>query len=616
MIDERQKKEKILYFIFPAVLALYPLRHVWLGVELTDGLYSAGNYRFLDKIDSMWLFATYLANITGEFFTGLPGGHTLMGLRFYTALVVSVMAVAFYLFFTKVIRMDRVQAFLGELPALSLCWCPTTILYHYMTYFFFNMGIVVLYLGLVREKRRRLFWAGVLLGMNVLVRFPNLTEAALICSVWYYGFLQRKRVKDVLQETGICLLGYLAGMGLILMSVAVNYGLDEYMAGIVRLMQMPSEASDYSALSMILTVVFDYKFSAKWLLQMVLLAAAGCLASAVFYGAAGRLHGADRMGGGGSTAKYAAWIPKALFAAAVLALFRRWHSLGVFNVKYYTYESMFQWVAIFLILVIFTGIYVLLSGKYTRNEKLLASMVLILIGVTPLGSNNHLYPNMNNMFLVFPFGILFFLRFLRNIWGRRTLFIGKGGHRISLFPVKAVFAAFLAVALIQSLLFGAVFTFRDGMSGQKRDTKIEKNVILRGMVTNAALAEAIDDLTEYVEEEGLSDRSVILYGRIPGVSYILDMPPAISTTWPDLRSYNYSVMEEDLRKLREHQPEGGRPLIILAAEGPERWIRGESMSEEEIAYYMLNEKWEMLYAYMVGQGYERVYGNEEFVVYR
>lgn len=619
MSDRRQKIKKILYFIFPAVLALYPLRHIWLGVELTDGAYSAGNYRFQEEIDPMWLFATYLANITGKFFTGLPGGHTLMGLRSYTALVVSAMAVVLYLFFTKVIRMGRIPAFLGELLAVSLCWCPTTILYHYMTYFFFNIGIVVLYLGLVKEKRLLLFLAGVLLGMNVLVRFPNLTEAALICSLWYYGFLQRKRVKDVLQETGVCLLGYLAGVGAVLLSIAVNYGLDEYIAGIVRLMRMPSEASDYSAVSMVLTVLFDYKFSAKWLSQMLLLAAAGCLLSAVFYSVIKRSHLEDRGSGdraGGPAGKYAGLIGKALFLGAVLALFRRWHSLGVFNVKYYTYESMFQWVAIFLILVIFTGIRVLFSGKYTRNEKLLASMVLILIGVTPLGSNNHLYPNMNNMFLVFPFGILFFLRFLRYIWKESALFIGKARYRIPLFPVKAVFAAFLSVTLIQVLLFGAVFTFRDGMSGQKRDTKIEKNVILKGMVTNAALAEAIEGLTGFVEKEELSDRSVILYGGIPAVSYILDMPPALSTSWPDLRSYNYAVMEEDLEKLRGHPQEGGRPLVILAAAGPERWIRGEAMSEEDIAYYMLNEKWEMLYNYMVDQGYERVYGNEEFVVYQ
>ena len=620
MENRKLRWKKILYIIFLVILVLYPLRSIWLGVEVTDGAYSAGNYRFLEKVNPMWLFSTYLANIVGQFFTGLPGGHTLMGLRFYTALVVSATAAASFLFLTKVIRMNSAWAFFGELLAVSLCWCPTTILYNYMTYFFFNAGLMILYLGLVREKRLLLFAAGILLGMNVLVRFPNLTEAALICGLWYYGFLQRKRVKDVLQETGICLLGYLTGMGIVLADIAVNYGLDEYIAGIIRLMQMPSEASDYSALSMVLTVLFDYKFSAKWLIHMLLLVAAGCLVSVFFY-RMGKRGGSDRSGApggeqiGGGPGKYLGCAGRLLFLGGVLVLFRWWYAIGVFNVKYYTYESMFQWVAVFLILIIFTGIYVLFSKKSTRNEKLSASLVLILVAVTPLGSNNHLYPNMNNMFLVFPFGTVHFLRFLKRIKEEGGLSVGRAGWKVSLFPVRAMLGAFLAATAMQCLLFGAVFTFRDGMHGEKRDTKIEKNAILKGIVTNAPLAEAIEGLTEYVEREELSDRSVILYGQIPAVSYLLDMPSAISTSWPDLASYPYEVMAEDMEKLRTETPETERPLIILG-EGPERWVRGETFTEEEKAAYMLNGKWEMIYDYMVEQGYEKVYENGIFYVYR
>lgn len=615
MSDRRQRTEKILYFVFLAVLAVYPLRNIWLGLEMMDGGYSAGNYIFMERVNPMWLFSTYLANVAGKFFTGLPGGKTLIGLRFYGALAVGMMAVSAYLFFTKTVRMRSFPVLIGELLALSLCWCPTTVLYHYMSYFFFNAGIMVLYLGLVKERRFLLFLAGVLLGMNVMVRFPNLAEAALICSLWYYGFLQRKRVKDVLQETGICLLGYLAGIGIILASIAVKYGLQEYIAGIEKLMQMPSEATDYSAVSMVLTVLFDYKFSAKWLFHMLLLAAAGCLASGIIYAATDRFRPADRREetqGGGFAGRYAGIFGRLLFLGCILALFRWWHAIGVFNVKYYTYESMFQWVTVFLILTIFTGIYVLFSKKCTRNEKLLASMVLILIGVTPLGSNNHLYPNINNMFLVFPFSILFFRRFLKNVRENKEMRVGKAGHRVSLFPAGAMLGAFLAATAMQCLLFGAVFTFKDGMYGEKRDTRIENNAVLKGIVTNAPLAKAVEGLTEYVETEKLSDKSVILYGWIPAVSYFLDMPVAISTSWPDLASYNYAVMAEDMERLRES---GERPLIILGT-GPEQWIRGEALTQEEIERYSLNGKWEMLYGYMVEQGYEKVYGNDMFTVYR
>lgn len=623
MTAKKQNRYKFLNILFLAVLALYPMRNIWLGVEVTDGAYSAGNYRFLESINPMWRFATYLANVTGHFLTELPGGRTMLGLRAYTALSVSAMAVILYLFFTKVIRLNKALVFFGELLAISLCWAPTTILYHYMSYLLFDAGTVVLYLGLVKEKRWFLFGAGILLGMNVFVRFPNLTEAALILAVWYYGFLQRKRIRDVLQETGICLAGYLAGAGIILTVIASKYGMPEYMEGIIRLMQMPADASEYSAAAMVLAVILDYKFSARWLIHMVLLATAGCAVSAVicFVGSLAGKGGKLAAGSGeivesSFAGKCVGFIGKALFFGGILILFRWWYAIGVFNVKYYTYESMFQWAAVFLILTILAGVYVLFSKKCTRNEKLLAAIVLIVTGITPLGSNNHLYPNVNNMFLIFPFGLSFLVRFLRNLWESGELSIGKAGHRVSLFPVRMMLTAFLGAMSMQCLLFGAVFTFRDGMSGQRRNTKIEDNAVLRGLVTNAPLAEAIESLTEYVETEGLSDRSVILYGHIPGVSYMLDLPPAISTSWPDLASYNYEVMAEDMEKLRRDPPESGRPLIILGEKGLDRWIRGETLTQEDSAYNMVNEKWKLIYDYMVEQGYEKTYENEMFTVYR
>ena len=150
---------------------------------------------------------------------------------------------------------------------------------------------------------------------------------------------------------------------------------------------------------------------------------------------------------------------------------------------------------------------------------------------------------------------------------------------------------------------------------EKRNTKIEKNVILKGMVTNAPMAQAVEGLTAFVEKEGLSDKSVILYGMIPGVSYILDMQPAISTSWPDLASYHYGVLAEDMEDLWGDLPESDRPLIILG-NNPERWIRGEQFTEKELEQCMLNEKWELLYYYMVEQGYEKVYEDGVFYVYR
>ena len=598
-------KKRWINSILLLILALYPLRHIWLGVELTDSAYSAGNYRYLDRMNPMWLFSTYLANKTGACMTGMPFGNRLMGLNFYTALVLSLLAVLLYLFLVRKVRLQPYLAFFAELLALSLCWCPTTILYNSLTYLFFNLATVLLYLGLTREKRVLMLLAGVLLGLNLFVRFPNLAEGLLIVTVWYYGFLMKKRFRDVLKDTGMCLAGFAGGVLLVLLQIAGEYGLPAYAEGIRRLLNMPSNASDYSLYSMILTVLLDYKASARWLLCMAALTLVGL---GIFAVGRGR----------------AQLLKKILFTVLVGALFFWWYRLGVFNLRYYTYESMFQWVAVFLLITMVFALYDLISGKISRNQKLTALMTLVILAVTPLGSNNHLYPNINNMFLVFPFtfsGIhqLFRGRYFNGdpVAGRFSGATWKLKKReFATFPAAAMLLLFVAALSVQSLGFGAVFTFRDGMSGQKRDTKIENNDILKGMVTNRELADQITGLSDYAQQQALSGHKVILYGQIPAVSYFLQMEPAISTSWPDLRSYDISVMQADLQQLTE------TPVIILSAK-TDAFLTDDAQGEQvlgvtqqELAAYRADPKLKLLSDYMAQNHYQETYTNTAFAVYQ
>ena len=60
----------------------------------------------------------------------------------------------------------------------------------------------------------------------------------------------------------------------------------------------------------------------------------------------------------------------------------------------------------------------------------------------------------------------------------------------------------------------------------------------------ASRKETFCDLTAYAVKEGLAGEKAILYGEIPGISYFLDMPAAISTSWPDLVSKNKTAQKK------------------------------------------------------------------------
>lgn len=282
------------------ILVLYPLRHINWGLDLWDTGYNYANFRYfsMDHMDPMWFFSTYLANGAGSLLMKLPGAGGLVGMNLYTGLSVSLLALTGYFFCTRRLGMPGAIVFLGELTAVSLCWCPTALLYNYLTYILFLAAYVLLYRGLVEEKRACLTGAGLLLGTNVLVRFSNLPEAGMILAVWVYDFLLWHREKKAAQKSGgarkgllpmlaghtlWCLGGYLAALALLLGFIHIRYGLGEYAEGIRRLFAMTERATDYKPAAMIMGIIGAYVENLYWLVRMAVLLSGGaalCAAAA------------------------------------------------------------------------------------------------------------------------------------------------------------------------------------------------------------------------------------------------------------------------------------------------------------------------------------------------
>ena len=156
-----QSHRRFWEFVFVAVLVLYPLRHIAWGLDLWDTGYGYANFEYMGTrhMDPMWLFSTYLTTVIGHCLSLLPGAKTLIGMNFYTGLSISLLAVLGYYFCTKVLKIPAGLAFLGEFTAVSFCWCPTGSFYNYVTYIFFLISVICLYLGLSRGKGGLLFAA-------------------------------------------------------------------------------------------------------------------------------------------------------------------------------------------------------------------------------------------------------------------------------------------------------------------------------------------------------------------------------------------------------------------------------------------------------------------------
>lgn len=630
------------------IMAFYPLRHIGMGLDLWDTGYNYANFQYMgtEHMDPMWLFSTYLANVAGNMLTKLPNGGTLMGMNLYTGLFVSILALTGYFFCTRKLKMPKALVFAGEMLAVSLCWCPTALLYNYLTYVLFLAASILLFIGLTEEKKAYLAGAGVLLGTNVLVRFSNVPEAGMILAVWAYDFLFWRREKKngrpaefwarTARHTLWCLAGYLAAVVVLLNYIHVCYGFDAYIGGIRRLFAMTDKASDYKPTAMIMGIVGTYVENLYWVVRIGIIILGGMALFAAARWAEGlcRRRRAEALEAVIHMGVRGIWC---LVSGAVLVwLYKRKFCSFLF----YSYDSMLRPGILFLMLTMLIAMIRIFwpekaaeSDKTTSSdkrkafragkgsmavslpeEKLISGMLILIILLTSLGSNNGVYPSLNNLFLAAPYTLWQSWRFIR--------FAGDG-KRISCFPAKGILAAFLAMCLFQFGGFGAKFVFAEATGIREADACVENNPVLRNIRMSAEKARWMEELSAFAEENRLQGREVILYGNIPSLSYYLQMPSAFNP-WSDLDSYSLEAMESDLAQLFGRTELKGveKPIVIVEntyafyEEEKKVVAQAEGALETEGGKAEKDPKWKLLAEFMEETGYENVFKNEKFAVYQ
>ena len=232
---------------------------------------------------------------------------------------------------------------------------------------------------------------------------------------------------------------------------------------------------------------------------------------------------------------------------------------GMFNFRYYQKESALQLGAIFLLISIGVELWMLFTKQINNDWKLIGAISLVIILITPLGSNNYIWPVLNNLFLIAPVTIWMIYRFTR--WGREYLDYSR---KVPLFAIKAMLFSVLLMFAIQAIGVGVKYVFVDGEDGQEVSYEVSNSQVLKGMKTTEAKAAALSELCEYINEnDELDGHSVILYGNLPGLSYVLDRPSALNTTWSDLASNPVEDMKESIAKVDANNP-NGRPVVILS----------------------------------------------------
>ena len=582
--------------IYPIILLILPLINYDQGVDISDSTYSLGNYMFADRLEGMWVISTFLSNKIGSFILKLPGAHQLRFANIYTGLVLS--AIVLIVYFALKDDLGAKSVFIAEFAAVCFCWIPTGILYNYLSYLFMVAGALLLYKGIVKENTKLFFLAGLILGANVFVRIPNITQMALIVVLWVWGIIYKKRI---VKKTLVCIAGYALGLVICIAMIIATFGLGGLSDMISGLAGITSTDESYTPLAMITGTLKDYIRSFKWFLVILIVLAIGVLIFILMDKVLLSRYSDDKN----PTYKTVMFVSAGCFFLTVIAVMLRFFwGRGMFSFRYYEdYTSMYEWGMMALISSLIADVYAIIRSVKNRDDNtdektlLLAVISLVIIIIAPLGSNNHTYQNLNNLFLVLPITVKVCFD---GIYRFNTIRRNKDikGTDIGL-PFSIMAYVLIVVILIQSYGFHLNFVFRDGMRGEKRDFLIEGIESLEGMYTNKENADEVKELCRIIEE--CEPDELILYGNCPGLTYITGVPSAMSSSWSDLDSNPVSMIENDLENIKEKLVGDYRVVAIIRNEEP--------ISESYI------KKRDAIKSFIDEQGFTLIMDDGEFMVY-
>lgn len=566
--------------ILASLLFLFPFIHIGVGIDVTDSAYNLLNFMSFPHMNRTWAISTFLANVIGHVFTKLPFGHTMLAMEIYCMILCNAFVVLFFVFLKK--QYPKFAVFTGLFLAQGFAWCPRVILYHYLSYYLFATGAALLLTAIKTGKKYLYAVAGGVLALNVFVRFPNVVECTLIVVLFLYGILEKK---NIIKEFLLCIGGYLAVFLLGIAVVSLLFGISAFPDMIHSLFGMTSEATSYAPKAMLKTIFGDYLRYVKPLLPMLGLAVLG--APALAFAKKNKIR-----------------IPILLLMGLLFGVVMRvLYYFGFFNFNFIDYRSIYMWGTFVLMIAIFYSVYNLFSKTVPIDRKLFGAAVLVIIFITPIGSNNGLYTALNNLYFVAPFVIGELVsgidkEKIAEIKEEKTTRLWWG-----VFSFRAVGMMIAVMAFVSGICFGTDFVFRDESFIRGKFTIVRDNPVLAGCRTGVSNAADLQEVNDYLNQNGLKHKGAVAYGFIPGFLYYFEEECVLTHSWPGLDSF---PMEELKRDLNAVGTSGELPVFFYAGTFPDLTVC--NMEELE------NEKQKVFAGFLREHGYREVLRNGRYVI--
>ncbi|WP_163709809.1 hypothetical protein [Mangrovibacterium lignilyticum] len=494
------------------------------GLDLADtGFHlSAFHFIFNDPYSVQYSMMFWLSDVCGALWMKLFPAGGLYWMRIGWVFVSSSTFLVFYHLLRLVADRKPALISLSITTVFILRGGPECLNYDLFTALGYSLSLLFMVRGLLTPKAYLLYLSGLLLGISFFFKLSNISSLGFLLLIPFFGIISHTERATILKNIGITIAGIITGATLILLLIKELGHWQLFWENIRFIVYMGADQQASHGLKpMLLSYLYGYA-NAFVMLTVFLIAV-------VILNKFHQRH--PRLLQGPNSNRLL------VIMASILLLFLIFLPDPVWSKIRY----------LFIGLMLYYGIYEMLNLNTNKTIRLLAFAGLLLLVITPLGSDSGLGKSIWGMWLLGP-----------------LLLIGTPSfNKLKIQPptkelVDVLRKAVAILLLVSGIVYAWQHTYFDTGSRFQKTYSI-RHPKLKLIYTSPARANAMNELIK----DGLpklKDQSYLLsFIEIPLFNYLTDKQPFISTSWPKLY-YKPQTFRDKLAEALIHRKQ--LPAII------------------------------------------------------
>lgn len=502
------------------------------GFDLTDEGHLMSAYQFFGsdplaaKCGSGYPLTCYIGWMLNNIY---PDGGVLM-MRMWGILMVSLTEIISYKYLSR--HFPAKVVLVGLLiQAVFLAGDPKPFGYNNMTIFFGVLSIICINEGVRNSKWGLIIIGGLLTGMNVFVRLPNIVfiSFAIIPFLWNYGNVHAYWKRSTAQATTI-LLAFFSGMGLVWMLMK-NIGADilitEFVSSISNTLQ---GESTHSTDSLIVSYISNYWMCIVYIFIVIFGAAIFCIAF---------------------NTKHIIW-KGILFFIGFEILYRPIYMDS--SILGDTIMATINGISI-------AGACYYITRDSERRNIAATAVLLSLIG--PLGSDGGFRTMWASTWLALPVGLSGMYELCLLLSGRQIsiAYRSENSQKEIFFPVNRLEKSFWSCVIILLAIVVIKIDHKAYYDPGNRTEKVYpiENKLAKGIYTTEKKAQIINPLLKELDKYVKPGDTMLVYDFSPLIYYLTETKPFAGISWPCVffgERYVKAFVQADKESAK-------RPIIVL-----------------------------------------------------